>query len=180
MRTYRATYGAASPFETSSIPLSFRYNPDRRRIEVAIRPDPAGGHSFGSGGDREERPSRFSDFVGSFGSLSLFRVGSNDHRAGSEFGFGPIVAFVPVPQQYLQGVRIGDGTVTLHADGRATERGVERLARRDGANDEHGGSRSGGREGRGSRGGRDGRGERDGREDERAYPIEDELEAAVA
>ncbi len=172
MRAYRATYGSAAPFETSSIPLSFRYNPERRRIEVAIHPSGSDGASLGR--DREERPSRFSDFSGSFRSLSLFRLGSDDHRAGPEFGFGPIVAFVPVPQQYLQGVRVGDGVVTVRADGRATDRGVERLARRDSARDDRGGSHPGDREG--SRGGRGGGHHR---EDSDAYPYPEEDLATI-
>lgn len=175
MRAYRATYGSAAPFETASIPLSFRYDPERRRIEVAIRPSGSVGASSGLGGEGEGRSSRFSDFTGSFRTLSLFRLGSDDHRSGPEFGFGPIVAFVPVPQQYLQGVRVGDGVVTVRADGRATDRGVERLARRDSANDQHGGSHSDDREGGGSR---DGRG-RNRRDDRETYPSE-ELDSAAA
>jgi hypothetical protein len=176
-----ARYGAASPADRdASLPLSFRYNPERRRIEVSI--DPTGGPThFGADGgddDGDRREGGFLDLLRSpFRSLALYPIGSDNHRRGDEFDFGPVIAFVPVPQQYLQGIRLGDDVVTVQDHGTATNRGAPRVSRRDSAKDQNGGSHSGGREGRGSGGGR-GHG-RDPREDRKGLPFEDEERSAA-
>lgn len=175
LRLYHARYGTPAPSDRAPVAIGFRYDPARRRIEVSI--DPSGiPHSSDHRGEREG-VSRFSDLVGSFRSLSLFRLGSNDHVRGDEFGFAPIITYVPLPQQYLQGSRLDNGMMFARADRRATDRGVEPAVRRDSANDQHGGSQSEDREGR-SRGGRGGRDRRD--EELYADASEEDPNAAAA
>ncbi|HEX5037983.1 MAG TPA: hypothetical protein VFX30_12560 [bacterium] len=176
VRQYEARYGAAGPADReASIPLVIRYVPENRRIEVAVDSGELPGAS-GRG------PSSFGEIRGQFGSLAGYSLGSGDHFRGDGFGFGPIVASVYVPAQYLQGVRLGNDAIFVRADGRATERGIERVVARDSANDQHGGSRGRDREGRGSREGRDGRNPREGREgeDQELYAVVDEEPSFIA
>jgi uncharacterized membrane protein YgcG len=176
IRTYNAVYGAARPGDRdASIPLNFRSDPERRRIEVSI--DPTGGSEAPRVAEGDRQETGFDSLRGPFRSLPLFRLGSDDHRRDPDAFFAPIVAYIPMPSQYLQGVRLGDGVITARGDGRATDRGVERLARRDSANDQHGGSHSDEGEGRGSRGGRGGR---DRRQQDQEALYEDELDSSAA
>lgn len=184
IREYRATYGnlLSNPLDRNArFTLNFRYDPERRRIAVSL--DPMGGNRTSATVTASSTPvddvesSPFDRFRGPFRSMALFRIGSDDHLRRQDFG--PIVAFVPVPQHYFQNLRLGEGMLIARSDGRATERGIERPARRDSANDQHGGSHSGDGERRDSRGGRGGRHQRQ-QDDETLYASADEDFDSVA
>lgn len=154
VRTYQATYGMPNPAGPSRLTLNFRYDPERRRIAVSIDPMGRGRTTVARPTDADPSENPFDRFRGPFRSMSLFRIGSDDHIRGEDFG--PIVAFVPVPMQYFQNIRLNNGTFVLRPSTHATDRGINRLASND-----RGGSHSGERERRDPR---DGRGDRDRRD----------------
>lgn len=184
VRTYRVDRGdelIGSPLDASRfVSLNFGYDPERRRIEISLVPVVSGRpvvvRPAVETGDDEESP--FARFRSFGASLALSRLGRDGIFRDSDRGGGTITVFVPVPHQYFGGGRpLGEASFATRADGRATDRGVERLVRREAADDQHGGSHSEERRDRNSHGG--GGRDRQHREDQEAYP-QDGSEPLVA
>lgn len=139
--------------------LGFRYDPERRGIEISLTPVGHVDRTISIPAE-EEAASGFGSLRGSFSqSLALFRIGIDSARRPAGSMPGTMTVFVPVlpPSQYLNGGRsLAEGPVFMARAEGATDRAPVRVDRRGDSSDHQG--RGGGRDGeggeRGSRGGR--------------------------